>query len=153
MDVSKYKEGMELVSSSEENGVLTQEFYNPIHHVKYNRVAWGGSNIKDEDIKLIKELCSSSVKFLSEVLPNAARLEIGDSYMESLYFEDDDTVFNSKVKLHGLLYKLGLKKRLTVMNLVDNETDYYNAVNELTSNEEYINLLKEIYKNYLNKEL
>lgn len=151
MDVSKYKDGFELTEVSNENGILYHRYINKEYNVAYNRLAWTNSFKKDE-LDLLRKILFSQVEFLSKVLPNVVKVEMGDNHMEALYFDNDDIEFNLIAVLNPILTRL-VGNRLTIRNLMDNEDDYNEAMDILLDDEEYISAVKNVYKEFLDKEL
>lgn len=147
MDTSKYN--FKKLEESNEDGVFSQKFYDEDKHVSYSRMTWLIDLNEDEKSALLSVL--DLPKVVSNVLPNVIKYEINDNSYEILSFSDDDMEFNSRKLMSKILEPYSNELISAAMK---GDRIWYNKVlSQLSEDEEYIKALKEIYKDYLDKEL
>ena len=141
MDTKKYN--LVLIKETNTDYTFAQEFYDSDKHVKYYRVTWGSENndILSNSMKLV----TTSLKAISNILPNVIKYEIGDSYYETLGFDDEDLRFKNNMLIRPIISKK-LTDILDDVNLED-------AIISIYKDEEFISAVKEVYKDYLDKEV
>lgn len=142
MDTKKYN--LVLTKETNTDHTFTQEFYDPDKHVRYCRVTWNSefSNmLGSSSIRLMTCL----LKATSNILPNIIKIEIGNSYYETLVFDDEDIRFRTNMLIRPIISRK-LTEILDDVNLED-------AITSIYEDEEFINAVKEVYKDYLDKEL
>lgn len=141
MDTKKYN----LVLTKETNTDYTfaQEFYDSDKHVKYYRVTWDSENndISGSSMRLVAIL----LKAISNTLPNVVKYEIGDSYYETLGFDDEDLRFKTNMLIRPII-----SRKLT--EILD-DTNLEDAILSIYEDEEFISAVKDVYKDYLDKEV
>lgn len=141
MDTKKYN--LVLIKETNTDYTFAQEFYDSDKHVKYYRVTWDSENndILSNSMKLV----TTSLKSISNILPNVIKYEIGDSYYETLGFDDEDLRFRTNMLIRPIISKK-LTEILDDVNLED-------AIISVYKDEEFISAVKEVYKDYLDKEV
>lgn len=141
MDTKKYN--LVLVKETNTDYTFAQEFYDSDKHVKYYRVTWDSENndILSNSMKLV----TTSLKAISNILPNVIKYEIGDSYYETLGFDDEDLRFKNNMLIRPII-----SKKLT--EILD-DTNLEDAIISIYKDEEFISAVKEVYKDYLDKEV
>lgn len=141
MDTKKYN--LVLIKETNTDYTFAQEFYDSDKHVKYYRVTWDSENndILSNSMKLV----TTSLKSISNILPNVIKYEIGDSYYETLGFYDEDLRFKNNMLIRPIISKK-LTDILDDVNLED-------AIMSIYKDEEFISAVKEVYKDYLDKEV
>lgn len=141
MDTKKYN--LVLVKETNTDYTFAQEFYDSDKHVKYYRVTWDSENndILSNSMKLV----TTSLRSISNILPNVIKYEIGDSYYETLGFDDEDLRFKTNMLIRPIISKK-LTEILDDVNLED-------AIISVYKDEEFISAVKEVYKDYLDKEV
>lgn len=141
MDTKKYN--LVLIKGTNTDYTFAQEFYDSDKHVRYYRVTWDSENndILSNSMKLV----TTSLKSISNILPNVIKYEIGDSYYETLGFDDEDLRFKTNMLIRPIISKK-LTEILDDVNLED-------AIMSVYKDEEFISAVKEVYKDYLDKEV
>lgn len=141
MDTKKYN--LVLIKETNTDYTFAQEFYDSDKHVKYYRVTWDSENndILSNSMKLV----TTSLKAISNILPNVIKYEIGDSYYETLGFDDEDLRFKNNMLIRPII-----SKKLT--DILD-DVSLEDAIISIYKDEEFISAVKEVYKDYLDKEV
>lgn len=141
MDTKKYN--LVLIKETNTDYTFAQEFYDSDKHVRYYRVTWDSENndILSNSMKLV----TTSLKSISNILPNVIKYEIGDSYYETLGFDNEDLRFKTNMLIRPIISKK-LTEVLDDVNLED-------AIISVYKDEEFISAVKEVYKDYLDKEV
>lgn len=141
MNTKKYN--LVLVKETNTDYTFAQEFYDSDKHVKYYRVTWDSEN--NDVLSNSMRLVTTSLKSISNILPNVIKYEIGDSYYETLGFDDEDLRFKTNMLIRPIISKK-LTEILDDVNLED-------AIISVYKDEEFISAVKEVYKDYLDKEV
>lgn len=141
MDTKKYN--LVLVKETNTDYTFAQEFYDSDKHVKYYRVTWDSEN--NDVLSNSMRLVTTSLRSISNILPNVIKYEIGDSYYETLGFDDEDLRFKTNMLIRPIISKK-LTEVLDDVNLED-------AIISVYKDEEFISAVKEVYKDYLDKEV
>ena len=141
MDTKKYN--LVLIKETNTDYTFAQEFYDSDKHVRYYRATWDSDNtdILSNSMKLV----TTSLKSISNILPNVIKYEIGDSYYETLGFDDEDLRCKTNMLIRPIISKK-LTEILDDVNLED-------AIMSVYKDEEFISAVKEVYKDYLDKEV
>lgn len=141
MDTKKYN--LVLVKETNTDYTFAQEFYDSDKHVKYYRVTWDSEN--NDVLSNSMRLVTTSLRSISNILPNVIKYGIGDSYYETLGFDDEDLRFKTNMLIRPIISKK-LTEILDDVNLED-------AIISIYKDEEFISAVKEVYKDYLDKEV
>lgn len=141
MDTKKYN--LVLVKETNTDYTFAQEFYDSDKHVKYYRVTWDSEN--NDVLSNSMRLVTTSLRSISNILPNVIKYEIGDSYYETLGFDDEDLRFKTNMLIRPII-----SKKLT--EILD-DTNLEDAIISVYKDEEFISAVKEVYKDYLDKEV
>lgn len=139
--------------SDESDGMLSQEFYDENAHVKYARIAFPES-LKDEEIDIMTGLFRSAFSLTERIVPNCMKCKIGPRSIEVLYFSDEDIDFRTKTELDPKLRSIVGEKLMVTYEDMENGYKNFNAkIDKLVANSELVELFKDVYKKYLDKEL
>lgn len=136
MDTKKYN--LVLVKETNTDYTFAQEFYDSDKHVK-----WDSEN--NDVLSNSMRLVTTSLRSISNILPNVIKYEIGDSYYETLGFDDEDLRFKTNMLIRPII-----SKKLT--EILD-DTNLEDAIISIYEEEEFINAVREVYKDYLDKEV
>ena len=153
MDTSRYN--FKKLNESNNDGIFHQEFIDDDKHVKYIRVTWDPSDISKEELDVALGILFDSLEIATRILPNVVKSEVGDNYYELLTFSDDDIEFNSN-KLLPKIIKKAIMSNSEILGDYGN-INYFKELNKVIRSlpeiPEYSEAIKEIYKNYIDKEL
>lgn len=151
IDTSKYN--WTKKSSDESGGTLTQEFHDETANVKYARLAWG-NEVDKESVSVMRMLFKSMFSLIERIIPQCFKCEVTDHSMEVLYFNDEDIEFRTKTELEPMMKNIiGEKINITFSDIDNGLVDFNSKIDTLCNNEEFVNLFKDVYKKYLDKEV
>lgn len=157
IDTSKYNLVKIDENRYDDTNVFSQTFHDEDNHVSYVRVTWDPDKMSWNTIDFL----NLASKLLNNMLPGICKLEITDNSYECLMFDDDDIRYHMAKEVNPIVNKTlsevvdDLDKIL--LEVDDREEAYEKVisttVDRLTNNEELKSKIKEVYKDYLNKEL